>query len=158
MVSLHFQLAGTTIRELTEAQVLLEPQCAGLAARNRSAEDLERLDAALVSAKELVPHNGAEWQRESLRFHNIVMEISNNTAIAQLARSLMEIFSDRTMGGGFHPLEYERINRQHQSIAEAIRAGDAEAAQRLMAHHTEVVVNHFGRRFPGFLDDIVRWR
>jgi len=157
MVSLHFQLAGTTIRELTAAQVLLEPQCAALAATHRSADEMARLDAALRSAREIDPQNGAAWQRESMRFHDLIMEMSHNRAIGLFARSLKEVFTDRTVGGGFHPLEFERINQQHQAIAEAIRDGDAEKAQALMKTHTEMVVTYFGKRYPGLLDDVVSW-
>jgi DNA-binding FadR family transcriptional regulator len=158
MVSLHFQLAGATIRELTAAQTLIEPQCAALAARNRTAEDMRRLDAALASARRIHPEDGAEWQRESMRFHDLIIEMSDNRAIALFAQSLKEVFSQRTAAGGFHPLDFELNNEKHQAIADAIRAGDAENAQRLMKEHTEVVAKYFGRRFPGLLDDVVTWR
>jgi DNA-binding FadR family transcriptional regulator len=158
MVSLHFQLAGTTFRELTSAQTLLEPQCAALAAQNRSAQDLSRLEAILASAHDIDPQRGAEWQRESMRFHDQIIEMSKNRAIALFARSLKEVFTDRTLGGGFHPLEFQRINDEHREIADAIRDKDADRAQKLMKEHTEMVAKYFGHRFPGLLDDVVTWR
>jgi DNA-binding FadR family transcriptional regulator len=158
MVSLHLHLAGTTIRELTAAQILLEPQCAALAAMNRSKDDMKRLDEALIVAYEMDPHNGSDWQRESMHFHDLVMEMANNRTIGLFARSLKEIFTDRASVGDFHPVDSQAVKNQHQAIAEAIRAKDSEGAYQLMKSHTEAIVKYFGRRFPGILDEVVSWR
>jgi GntR family transcriptional regulator, transcriptional repressor for pyruvate dehydrogenase complex len=158
MVSLHFQLAGTTFRELADARLLLESHAAALAAKNTTQKGVQRLREALSLARNIGGEDGSLWQRESMRFHDVIMDMTKNTAIQLFAKSMNEVFTDRVVGGRFHPLDADKVNNDHEKIAEAIADGDVERASGLMLDHTEVSTNFFKRRLPGLFDEVVTWR
>jgi DNA-binding FadR family transcriptional regulator len=127
-----------TLEELIEARKLLEVPAARLAARRRSAIDLERLreaipgDPAALSTGESFSYN-----RD---FHSVLVDASGNTLLfiaAQPIFSALQTHLARSgIGGRFH----EAVNEQHVTIAEAIEAGDEDAAAAEMDAHLDFLI------------------
>jgi DNA-binding FadR family transcriptional regulator len=127
-----------TLEELIEARELLEVPAARLAARRRKESDLESL-------REAIPPDPLSLDRQeqfvhNKDFHSVIIQCCRNTLLyiaAQPVFSTLQTHLARsTLGRRFHAA----INDQHVRIAEAIEAGDADAAGQQMHRHLEFLV------------------
>ena len=124
-----------TLEELLEARELLEVPAARLAARRRSAEDLERMrraippEPATLAAQEQFAHNKD--------FHSFVIDASRNTLLVIAAQPVFSVLQTHLarsrLGRRFH----DAVNEHHRAIAAAIEAGSARAAERAMRSHLQ---------------------
>ena len=125
-----------THEELWEAMHALEPPLARLAAGRASPELLARIDENLERTAAAL-ETGRTIVHLDIEFHALVAEMSGNRAL-QLARGPISrlFFPSFQQVMDKVPVAGQRLLAAHQSIAEALRAGDAEAAERWMARHT----------------------
>ncbi len=124
-----------TLEELLEARELVEVPAARLAALRRSEADLERLRASVPAEPLRFPANEQfAWNKE---FHTIVAEVCANKllyiALQPVFSVLQRNLARSSLGVAFH----RTINEDHRRIAEAIEAGDADAAGAEMHSHLE---------------------
>ncbi|MEI4273086.1 FCD domain-containing protein [Klenkia sp. LSe6-5] len=121
-----------------EAREALEVRLAALAARRRTDDDLVELDAALAAMAADVESGGRGVAGDE-RFHAAVTAAGHS---ALLARFMAEI-ADRIRDSRIESLAQEgrphRSLEGHRAIAEAIRAGDPDAAATAMAAHIRLV-------------------
>jgi DNA-binding FadR family transcriptional regulator len=119
-------------RHVLEVRRGLEREAARLAARHRTADDLERLTAALARQHELAAADDpAGFVRGDLEFHRLVAAAAHNPVLTDLLDHLGESLVDtitltvaeqRAVGSPrFH---------DHTDLLDAVRAGDADAAGR----------------------------
>lgn len=124
-----------TLEELLEARELVEVPAARLAALRRSEADLERLRASVPAEPLRFPANEQfAWNKE---FHTIVVEVCANKllyiALQPVFSVLQRNLARSSLGVAFH----RTINEDHRRIAEAIEAGDPDAAGAEMHAHLE---------------------
>src|SRR4249920_1515541 len=86
-VGLLLQVQGTTIADVYEARMVLEPACARLLARRRTKQDLADLTACI---EELAPEP-ALWSRQAARFHELIMQRSGSKTLAVQGGVLQDI-------------------------------------------------------------------
>src|SRR6266568_2102502 len=79
-VGLLLQVQGTTIADVYEARMVLEPACARLLARRRTKQDL----ADLTSCIEDMAPEPALWSSRAARFHELIMQRSGSKKLAAL--------------------------------------------------------------------------
>ena len=134
-----------SIRSITELSACLKFRlviavaASGDAALNAEDANLRRLDASIESFRRSLPEPGRF--DHDLAFHLAVARASKNMFFLatieglvpslrtghELSRRLREV-----------PLnEIDRVTTEHARVADAIRAGDAEAARRAMAAHLD---------------------
>lgn len=122
-----------TLEELIEARELLEVPAARLAARRRSADDVERLRGSIPV--ESIRLDAGEELRHNTEFHTVLIRSCGNTLLyiaAQPVFSALQTNLSRSgLGRGFH----RRIHEQHARIAEAVEAGDEHGAGSEMRDH-----------------------
>jgi GntR family transcriptional repressor for pyruvate dehydrogenase complex len=130
-------IRGRQIRHsaLLETREAIEPHCARLAAKNRSAAqlaDLERANTALEAAG----GNLDQLLESSVDWHVAVARASNNELLSglmiALSRALYEGSNDETF---VDAALGSRAARAHVAVTAAIRDQDEEAAARMMAKH-----------------------
>jgi DNA-binding FadR family transcriptional regulator len=124
-----------TLDELLEARELLEVPAAQLAARRRAEEDVTRLRQSIPGEPlRLTTEEQFVYNRD---FHSVVIEACGNTMLAVAAQPIFEVLqthlSRSKLGRGFH----RAINVHHRAVADAIEAGDEDAAGRQMYDHLE---------------------
>ena len=134
------RLTRTNVEQLYELREVLEGLAARLAAlRINAPGHRDRLLAALNAVQETArTAEMPQYIDENLRFHRTVVEMSGHTRLLELVDQLqLQTFRvqfrsaaahDRTGMRGFSVSE-------HQSLAEAILAGDAEQAENIMRTH-----------------------
>jgi DNA-binding FadR family transcriptional regulator len=143
-----FQVMPSDLAELDDVLALLEMRMAveadmaGLAARRRTAEDLERMQQHL-EAMELV-HDMDAATAIDRSFHAAIAHATKNAYYARFADFLgvRLIPSRRTFliaDPGTTQVDYGRlINVEHRSIFDAIEAGDEDAACKAARAHMQL--------------------
>jgi len=132
-------VAGFSLRvvgELFEVREVLERRGARLAAaapvRDLSkVEELLRRAAALVDEPDQVAFN-----RLDVAFHRAVDDVGGNRSLAEMAeRAHRQIQAVRVRCAIYLPGQPRWSQRDHADLAEAIRRGDPDSAEELIARH-----------------------
>ncbi len=151
-------------RETTEVRQALEATAAGLAAQNRTDEELEairiplekltRATEALVREDHEKPDLVKEVVEEDVRFHLAIILAAGNDL---LKKEIMRLHLIQKVVTNMHP-EMERLHPAgadkakrdawraesltfHRNIFEAIRDRDAAKAKRVMEQHLQLVID-----------------
>jgi GntR family transcriptional regulator, transcriptional repressor for pyruvate dehydrogenase complex len=143
-LSLMLRLGRTSLQELTEARVLLEPMIARVAAQRADPASIERLDD-LVRKQAAAIQGEGDIRRYDLQFHRLVAACTQNmpliivmNALADLA---LEAISQMDIGRDVN----EHVINFHGRIADAIRRGEGEAAHTIMLGHIQDVQLRLGK-------------
>ena len=146
---------SVSLRALVEARQALEPMVAGLAAKNRTPDDLAalkrisaRLDAAAVADVPAFLLENAHW-------HNALAVASRNDLLRALTASISDLMLEASKIENFASPEVRSlVTRAHRKILQAIEAQDADTARRRVerdlqayARHLEAAVKAAGRNF-----------
>jgi DNA-binding FadR family transcriptional regulator len=133
---IRWRMAGSDrphqLRSLTTLRSAIEPIAAGLAARHATPEqcaDLTRHAMDMVATSR--GHQLAAYLVHDVAFHRVVLRASGNEMFARLGDVVSEVLTARTE----HQVMFEDPDPEavtlHVGVAEAIREGDAERAERL---------------------------
>lgn len=116
-----------SIADLLEARTLLEVAVAGLACERRTSGE----------AATLLEHAGRlEAWEDNLTFHCAVAATTHNFMLERLVRDQAELAGELQQRRRYDdPEELQRMRSEHQAIATAITAREAELAQTLMREH-----------------------
>jgi DNA-binding FadR family transcriptional regulator len=156
MSTLHYQAIGATFRELLEARMFIEPLMAGLAAQEQDEELLSQLRQVAERTSSGLG-NDVEYGYYSSEFHAVLASASGNRVLGLFTRSLKDVYAERVPGAPFPLEERRRVERDHDGILKAIESGNGRRAELLMRRHMERVAEFVSERFPGALDEVVRW-
>jgi DNA-binding GntR family transcriptional regulator len=136
------QLTASEIIDSYALRLLLEPTAARSAARNRSQAQIEKLAALVAQTKDLMTLNDMSRQRQLNReFHLLVVAAAGNQLLSKTYEMVTNTFPDWMLYEYMfrHPELLEssltQEYQEHQAIAAALAAGDADrAAQHTLAH------------------------
>jgi GntR family transcriptional repressor for pyruvate dehydrogenase complex len=156
MATLFFQVLDIRFAELVEARLILEPVMARLASQRRNTRDNKELQE--IAKMGLDASDDASWREASTAFHDKVLSMSGNGLLNLFAGALHDIFSDRVSGLFAKGKQREQVKRVHVEIADAISAGDADVAERLMRDHMIEYKKMVAKRDAKLLDEVVDWR
>ena len=133
--------------ELIVARRLVEAECAALAARTATPQQIATirmsLDAMTTDQQSPLPHDQA--------FHVAIAQASNNGALLLLVETM---WAERSRPL-FTRLEHHfgsaviwlDVIREHEAVFDAIIAGDPVAARRAMRGHIDQAARRFGRNW-----------
>ncbi|WP_406388915.1 FadR/GntR family transcriptional regulator [Streptomyces sp. NBC_00887] len=133
---IRWRLAGSDrprqLRSLTVLRSAVEPVAAGLAARHATPEQCAALtECALGMVATSRGQQLEGYLRHDIAFHRIVLNASGNEMFARLGDVVAEVLAGRT----HHQVMFEDPDPAavtlHVRLAEAVREGDAAAAERL---------------------------
>src|SRR4030081_1377472 len=121
--------------DLMETREALEPFCAELAARNRTDEDLTKLDRANKAIADPTADLD-QFLQANLDWHVGVAMASHNELLIGFMIALSQAIYAGTENAEFVDANVRTVTaRAHRSITNAIRARDPEAAGRRMRRH-----------------------
>ncbi|MEQ6024408.1 FCD domain-containing protein [Streptomyces salinarius] len=139
---IRWRLAGSErprqLRSLTVLRSAVEPVAAGLAARLATSEQCAELtECALGMVANSRGHRLEEYLLHDVAFHRVILTASGNEMFARLGGVVAEVLTGRT----HHDVMFEDPDPAavtlHVQVAEAVRARDAERAERLTREITE---------------------
>lgn len=127
------------ILNLFEIREVLECRAVRRAA-TRAQRDLSRADSLLMAeAKQVARHDRIEWNRLEVAFHRAINDVSGNFELAELServhRSVQGMCVRSLREPLYGPDRLRLMQTHHQAIVDAVRAGDADAAERHMREH-----------------------
>jgi len=137
---LMLQYRGTTLADVYEARAALEPTCAGMLAKRRTAAQLRNLWQNVNQAEKLLddPAAGVALQQE---FHRMLVDFAGNETLRILLGMLHHIidqaaYSKVVRDAGPPSRTAMHVgHRAHRQLTELIEAKNAEGAERLWRKH-----------------------
>src|SRR5689334_12989425 len=148
-VGLLLQVQGTTIADVYEARMVLEPACARLLARRRTKQDLADLTACIEEmrgAGEGQPKapEPALWSSQAARFHELIMQRSGSKTLAVQGGVLQDIVAthlamalSRDRAGDDELANFRRNVRSYEKLVELVDKRDGTGAERHWRAHME---------------------
>jgi len=128
-----------SLRELTQARLLFEPEIARLAAKNITPEYEARLREALELEK--IPSSSIEESKNRIqRVHLILAEMCGNSFYEGLALAATEAIKSIVV---FLQMDFLHPQGSHQTIVDAVIAGNSEAAAQAMIDHGRMLDDMF---------------
>ncbi len=129
------RLRRTTVRQLAEARLVVEPQVAALAARRATARDLKAMAGAIESARAGRAARDPYFIPHSVAFHIALAEAAKNQVLLFAVNSFRTLFHEALA----HLLPADDMARRaivdHQHILDAIEDRDAERSRQVMYAH-----------------------
>lgn len=127
----------TEQKEVFEFRRLLEPQIAGLAAKNAKAEDIDNLKRILDRQKSGEAPDQVKKQDQD--FHMGLARATGNKILVEIVELLTEIIDKSRIKRLISEKRYQKSVRGHSRILEAVMAQDEELArQTMLSHITEI--------------------
>jgi GntR family transcriptional regulator, transcriptional repressor for pyruvate dehydrogenase complex len=124
--------------EIIEAREALETKLAALAAGRRTESDLAAMDEALAFMERDIASGGRGVEGDE-RFHAAVTAAGHSPLLARLMAEISDLIRETRISSLSQPERPVNSLRGHRKIADAIRAGDAEAAALAMQEHVAMV-------------------
>ena len=128
--------------EMLELRLILESQCASLAALRASGRDIEKIARALEAMKAAHDDMKAGLQAD-LAFHMAIAESAHNSVLEQLIASLAPHMQNTIEVTRKHRLSstanITRTFDEHRAIFIAISRGESDKAKALMEDHIRTV-------------------
>ena len=139
-IIIYLEYLGTTVGDLLDARLLLEPLAASLAAEQIDEAGIDRLRAVLRAERHRTP--GPASARDE--FHAALAEQSKNPVLQLFIDILMRLTvryaEDSRLDSTSDALEaIGRRHREHADIVAAVTAGDSARAKTLSERHAESV-------------------
>lgn len=142
--ALILEYRGTTLADLYEARIVIEPAAVGLLAAKRTEEDLVRLRAALAEHDALVDQP-KRLIRTHTAFHALLIELTGNRTLEVLTGMIQRIIDlanwkhvDVDAGTAAHTRATRRGFKAHHRVVDLIEArAEAGAAELWRKHLTE---------------------
>ncbi|WP_244892355.1 FadR/GntR family transcriptional regulator [Nocardia arizonensis] len=150
-VGLLLQMSGTTLADVYEARMVLEPAAVRMLAQRRTAVDLAALNSCVADLKELVAAGieGADldrWSDTAFRFHDLIMERAGNQTLAVLGGLLRGVVSAhmgtvvrRSADHAEILAQFRKTIRSFVKLVSLIEAKDADAAEQFWRGHMSKV-------------------
>jgi GntR family transcriptional repressor for pyruvate dehydrogenase complex len=127
-----------TLAEIFQFRELLEPQIAGLAARNASKKDIMVLENLLEQQqKEL--GNTLVAKKLDEKFHLALAQATGNSVLMQVEALFGHILLKSRHENFQSPHRNKLSVKGHKKILKAIKEGDSKAANQLMAGHLQAI-------------------
>lgn len=132
---------GTTLEDLYEARIVIEPPCVALLAELRSDVAIKWLRAALAE-HDAVADDPLRSVRTHVAFHSLLIELTGNQSLTLLMGMVAHIIDmansaqvEATAGSAVH----DRVSRKglaaHHRVVDLIEARDADGAEQLWRKH-----------------------
>jgi DNA-binding FadR family transcriptional regulator len=120
------------LEDIIEARAMVEVPVTGLAARRRTAEDLEALRATLFDP------GAAEFDTMMVahpRFHAAIADACGNPLLTLVTKPLHSVANFRDALLRFGPAFWVDVDRDHRAILAAVLSGDSAEAEAAAALH-----------------------
>jgi len=124
--------------EIIETRDALETKLAALAADRRTDADLARIDDALASMEADIEAGGRGVEGDE-RFHGAVTDAAHSLLLGRLMNEIADLIKESRIESLSQPGRPRDSLAGHRAIAEAIRAGDVQAASTAMHAHVAMV-------------------
>jgi GntR family transcriptional repressor for pyruvate dehydrogenase complex len=132
------RIQKVSIKELTEARMILEPNIARVACDRVTPEKLQKLEENIAGALVAIGSN-ASARAKNIEFHSIIAESTRNSVLSLTVKTLLDVLqemSSELVDDSPKHLEIaSETIKHHKKILEALKSRDAEKVFALMRKH-----------------------
>jgi DNA-binding FadR family transcriptional regulator len=135
----------TSLADVYEARLVIEPPAAAMLAERRSAAVVGELRQALEEEQAAV-HDPRRFARASARFHERVVELGGNNTLSLFTGILGEIIDAHTETVFLEASDAAAVDRDsdvahrsHEHLVELVEAGDVDGARAHWLAHMEAI-------------------
>jgi len=155
-LSLILEFEQSSLGDVFEARVALEPTLARLAAARITDEQVDALQASIDAMMiDLVNHD--VFLEENQRFHSIIAVVAGNVVLGVFTETLKTVADGALAGVRYTPNRRRAVASAHQAIVNALRARDVEEADAAMTRHLDEAGRYWTRKYGELVSDPVRW-
>jgi len=144
-LSNFLKFRGTTIEQLSEARLIIEPGVAALAAERRTEGDIRKLrknvEESVDPARTVVARSF-----DNVQFHRYLADITGNSLLIAAVNSIMDNFEVDLDRARLRDSVASTISCDHGLILEAICDCDKASARKLMCDHVRSIEVNFNRK------------
>jgi DNA-binding FadR family transcriptional regulator len=153
MFTMHLQLRESTVADVYQFRMLVEPRAVRIAAEKASPADIEVLKRLLAEEKEAI-ESGSHFTEIAWRFHTELMRLSGNSTMTLIAEMLETVSarhaSAMLTGWEDQQDQRDRAYRAHRRMVGHIERGEADKAEQFWAKHMAEV----GKRLLSNREDL----
>jgi DNA-binding FadR family transcriptional regulator len=135
------RLGSAKSANLTEIRSILEPEIARLATVRATPEDIGAIEAVVI-AQERELEGGELSRKLDMDFHRCVAEAAHNPVMNIVVNAVNESIREPILRSKRTEEMRKHVVTYHRNIFEALRAGNAELAKRVMVEHIVHVQCH----------------
>ena len=149
---LDFLRDSSSIKDMLEMRLLVEPQLAFLAAKRANEEDLKELEDILNALKKSV-HSKHDYLSIGYRFHMKIAEMSKNKVLLQIYNSIAEYLLAQREIASFTQTNNNEDLANHQKLYDLIKTRQAAKAYQTMIDHFQTrydINNVIQDELPGY--------
>jgi len=155
-LTLAFYANGSSMLDVLEARLVMEPALAELAANRITPEQLAALRETITATRD-TPESEPAYLAAAEKFHNLVAEAAGSPVLSHLSEGLHHIAGGESVGISYSVGARLAVARSHELIADALEAHDGEAARTLWRSHLLEAAEYWRRRFPDNASQPVGW-
>ena len=134
------RIQKTSINELTEARIILEPNIASLASERMTTEDLLKLEQNIQETSKAIKSNSPSLtSTQNIEFHSLMAESTHNTVISLTMKTLLDVVKEMTIEITDNLPKRKEISSHaidyHKKILKAFKEKDSQKVYELMLKH-----------------------
>jgi GntR family transcriptional repressor for pyruvate dehydrogenase complex len=142
------RINNTTISELSEARIILEPSIARLAVEQITAEELDNLQQNVSETSRLLKEGYTPLASSlNIEFHSLIAEATHNTVITLTMKTLFDVLKQMTLDITDDKDKRMNISNRainaHRQILGAMKQKNPQQVYELMLNHIQRVQNGF---------------
>lgn len=132
------RIQKTSINEITEARILLEPNIARLAAERMTPEEFLKLEQNIEETLAVLKSD-APAPEQNIRFHSLIAEATHNPVITSTMNPIFDVLKEMNLEiKGNLPMRTELSRKAlayHRKILRAFREKNSQKIYKLMLNH-----------------------
>jgi len=151
---LVLQSRGTTLADIFNARLLIEPSCVRLVASKARRSAVPVLRDIIEEERATIEDNLAH-SRASARFHRALIELTANPPLVLLMGMLTHIYESHVSTAAIaanvekvHAASKQRGVQAHEKLLALIEAGDADGAEVFWRKHLEGIDKYIRETYP----------
>ncbi len=136
---LYLQARGTTLGDVFEARMLIEPPAAKLLAERRPKDIVEALNRIVAEAEDQI-EDAEAFSHQAAEFHRLVIAGSGNetlTLIGQMMHQIWEAHLLNAVGTRYDPRLARQGLQSEIKLMKLVEAGDGDGAESHLRAHLE---------------------
>lgn len=139
----YLEYVGTSVADLLEARMILEPVAAAQAARTITEADIGALREAVVNEQQ--QHSRDQISPSSNELHLLLAQLSGNPALRLFITVLVGLTErygriPRRQTSNDLEVAAAELSRAHNAVVDAVVAGDSARAQQHQARHVQAMM------------------
>lgn len=142
---------STTVKDVMNARVALEPVIARLAASRITRRQIAALEKTIVAMRSGAGDHET-FLAQNVLFYETIAEASGNPALKVVNDMLKVVIDGSVIGATFPGDIHLKTAGAHEKILEALRARDADGSEQVVREHLETASRYWMRNFRALMN------